>query len=81
VLPVMTDLFEAISIRLYWASMPTFSLEGSAVFGSIMREERLSESLITSRWVGAMPVAVPYILNASALRISTPSRASRDPLA
>jgi len=34
----------------------------------------------TSRWVGGMPVALPYILNASALRISTPSRASREPL-
>src|SRR5436309_9509563 len=28
-----------------------------------------------------MPVAAPYSLNASALRISTPSRASREPLA
>src|SRR5438552_8889731 len=76
----MTDLLEAISIRLNCASMPTFSLVGSAVAGSTISDERVVLSRITSRWVGAMPVAVPYILNASALRISTPSRASRVPL-
>ncbi len=57
--PVMTDLFEAISIRLYCASMPTFSLVGSAVFGSIISEERLVLNRSTSRCVGGMPVALP----------------------
>src|SRR4051812_34198255 len=61
--------------------MLTFSLAGSAVSGLSISEERLVVKRITSLWVGGMPVAAPYSLNASALRISTPSRASRVPLA
>src|SRR5882672_7517016 len=76
----MTDLFEAISIRLNCASTPTFSLVGSPVAGSTISEERVVVKRITSLWVGGMPTAAPYSLNASALRISTPSRASREPL-
>src|SRR3954447_17430961 len=60
--------------------MLTFSLAGSAVSGLSISEERLVVKRITSLWVGGMPVAAPYSLNASALRISTPSRASRVPL-
>src|SRR5882757_2931983 len=60
--------------------MPTFSIEGSAVAGSRISELREVVNRITSLWVGGMPTAAPYSLNASALRISTPSRASREPL-
>src|SRR5882757_8709566 len=60
--------------------MPTFSIEGSAVAGSRISEERVVVKRITSLWVGGMPTAAPYSLNASALRISTPRRASREPL-
>src|SRR4051812_7171920 len=60
--------------------MLTFSLAGSAVSGLSISEERLVVKRITSLWVGGMPTAAPYSLNASALRISTPSRASREPL-
>src|SRR3954447_2515324 len=45
----------------------------------MISEERPVLNRITSLWVGGMPVAAPYSLNASALRISTPSRASREP--
>ena len=31
--PVITDLLVAISIKLNWASMPVFSLVGNPVFG------------------------------------------------
>src|SRR5258707_4298825 len=46
----------------------------------MISDERVVVKRITSLWVGGMPVAAPYSLNASALRISTPSRASREPL-
>src|SRR6266581_3239887 len=42
--------------------------------------ERLLLNRSTSRWVGGIPVALPYSLKASALRISTPIRASREAL-
>src|SRR5882724_2425228 len=76
----MTDLLVAISTRLYWASMPESSLDGSAVFGSMISDERVVANRSTRRWVGGMPVALPYSLNASALRISTWTRASREAL-
>src|SRR3954447_16691655 len=47
----------------------------------MISEERPVLNLITSLWVGGVPVAPPYSLNASALRTSTPTRASREPLA
>src|SRR6266581_7064538 len=42
--------------------------------------ERLLLNRSTSRWVGGIPVALPYSLKASALRISTWIRASREAL-
>src|SRR6266851_385522 len=42
--------------------------------------ERLEVNRSTSRWVGGMPVALPYSLKASALRISTWIRASCEAL-
>src|SRR3954447_12144095 len=45
----------------------------------MISEERPVLNLITSLWVGGVPVAPPYSLNASALRTSTPIRASREP--
>src|SRR5262249_20364997 len=42
-------------------------------------DERVLLKRNTSRCVGGIPVALPYSLNARALRISTPIRASGDP--
>ena len=55
----MTDLPVATSIRLYWASMPRFSLVGSPVAVLTINEERLVVKRMSSRWVGGMPVAEP----------------------
>src|SRR3954447_20334416 len=47
----------------------------------MISEERPVLNRITSLCVGGIPVAAPYSLNASALRTSTPTRASREPFA
>src|SRR5258708_39303749 len=58
--------------------MREFWREGGAGLGSMISDERLVVNRSSSGWVGGMPVALPYSLNASALRISTPNRASRE---
>src|ERR1043166_5475450 len=75
----MTERLVVRSIRLYCASMPKFSMAGSLLPGSRISDERPEPNRITSLWVGGIPVAPPYSLNASALRTSTPIRASREP--
>src|SRR6478735_2144603 len=61
--PFRTDLLETISTRLYCASMPKFSLVGSPVLGSTIREERLEvkRSISFSRKAGVPSPCSAYI--------------------